>query len=131
MGSIPNKLVLILAVLAVPIGGCSDVQSQNAEPIDVPNEGKPGDYVKVILRVTTTQPCKLVLATPHETEIDNYLFPDANDTFTIPNSDGTVVFYEKIPPETPPGTYQLIVVQKRHRFDNKGTELYLQAFLIH
>jgi hypothetical protein len=66
-----------------------------AIPLEVPKEGSPGEYIDVIIEVSSDQPCKLVLSTPYKTEADNYLSPNTSDTLTIPNSDGKVFFISK------------------------------------
>ncbi|UCC17706.1 MAG: hypothetical protein JSU58_03905 [Dehalococcoidales bacterium] len=63
----------------------------------------------MIIQVSSNQPCKLVLATAHKTEIENYLNPYTSDMVTIPNSDGEVVFHQRIPAGTTPGSYILKV----------------------
>jgi len=97
-----SKLYMVAAISGVLIlvtGACAEspAETMTATPIEVPNEGSPGEYINVILQVSSDQPCRLVLATPHKTEVDNYLHPYTTETLTYPNSDGNVVFHERIP----------------------------------
>ena len=125
-------IIAILGTLCLIFAGCSQPQKQalTATPLEFPKEGSPGEYINVIIRVSSTQACKLVLATPHKTEIDNYLFPYSIDTLTIPNSEGTVVFHERIPAYITPGNYVLKVMQMKRIGDTEGTEIFSQTFVI-
>ena len=126
-------IIVILGILSLISGACtqSPEQAITATPLEVPKEGSPGEYINVIIQVSSLQPCELVLATPHKTEVDNYLAPYTSDTLTYPNSDGTVVFHERIPWETAPGSYVLRVIQMRHDGDTEGTEIFSQTFIVH
>ena len=112
--------------------GCTQPKEQTsgATPIQVPKEGIPGEYIDVIIQVSNNQPCKLVLATAHKTEIDNYLNPYTSDMVTIPNSDGEIVFHQRIPAGTTPGSYILKVVQLKNDRDNDGSEIFSQTFIV-
>ena len=125
-------VIVILGMLSLVSGACtqSPEQAITATPLEVPKEGSPGEYINVIIQVASDQPCKLVLATPHKTEVDNYLAPHTSDTLTIPNSDGTIVFHERIPWETVPGNYVLRVIQMRRDGDTEGTEIFSQTFVV-
>ena len=125
-------LIVILGILSLLSGACtqSPEQAITATPLEVPEEGIHGEYIDVIIQVASNQPCKLVLSTPHKTEVDNYLSPYTSETFTFPNSDGTVVFHERIPWETVPGTYVLKVIQIRHDGDMEGTEIFSQSLVV-
>jgi hypothetical protein len=125
-------LIVILGVLSLVVGACtqSPKQSLPATPLEVPQEAIPDEYINVIIQVSSTQACKLILSTPHKTEVDNYLSPYTIDTLTIPNSDGTVVFHERIPADTTPGNYILKVMQLKRDGDTEGTEIYSQTFII-
>jgi len=125
-------VIVILGILSLVSGACtqSPEQAITATPLEVPKEGSPGEYINVIIQVASDQPCKLVLATPHKTEVDNYLAPHTSDTLTIPNSDGTIVFHERIPWETVPGNYVLRVIQMRRDGDTEGTEIFSQTFVV-
>lgn len=122
----------ILSLLVLVSGACAEspTQTMTATPLEVPKEGSPGEYINVIIQVSSDQPCKLVLSTPHKTEVDNYLSPNTSDTLTIPNSDGKVVFHERIPWETVPGSYVLRVIQMRHDGDTEGKEIFSQDFKV-
>ena len=105
-------IILILGILTLISGACTEspAQTMAATPLEVPKEGSPGEYIDVIIQVSSDQPCKLILSTPHKTEVDNYLSPNTSDMLTTPNSDGKVVFHERIPWETDPGNYVLRVL---------------------
>jgi hypothetical protein len=122
----------IFSLLVLVSGACaeSSTHTMTATPLEVPKEGSPGEYIDVIIQVSSDQPCKLVLSTPHKTEVDNYLSPNTSDTLTIPNSDGTVVFHERIPWETVPGSYVLRVIQMRRDGDTEGKEIFSQHFKV-
>jgi hypothetical protein len=126
-------VIAILGVLILVTGACADSPAQTitATPIEVPNEGISGEYINVIIEVASEQPCKLVLSTTHKTEVDNYLSPHTSDKLTFPNSDGTVVFHERIPADTTPGNYVLKVMQMKHDNDTEGTEIFSQTFVVH
>jgi len=131
-----SKLYMVAAISGVLIlvtGACAEspAETMTATPIEVPNEGSPGEYINVILQVSSDQPCRLVLATPHKTEVDNYLHPYTTETLTYPNSDGNVVFHERIPRETGPGSYVLRVIQMRRDGDTEGAEIFSQDFIVH
>ena len=125
-------VIVILGILSLVSGACtqSPKQAITATPLEVPKEGSPGEYINVIIQISSDQPCKLVLSTPHKTEVDNYLSPNTSDTLTYPNSDGTVVFNERIPWETVPGSYILRVIQMRRDGDTEGTEIFSQDFVV-
>ena len=125
-------IIAILGTLLLIFAGCAQPQKQalTATPLEVPKEGSPGEYINVIIQVASNKPCRLVLATPHKTEIDNYLAPYSIDTLTIPNSDGEVVFHERIPAHTMPGNYVLKVIQMKRVGDTNGTEIFSQTFVI-
>ena len=127
-------IILTCALLIMSLGlmACtqSPEQAITATPLDVPKEGIHGEYIDVIIQVANKQPCKIILATPHKTEIDNYLAPHTTDTLTYPNSDGTVVFHERIPWETVPGSYVLRVMQMRHDGDKEGREIFSQTIVV-
>jgi len=125
-------VIVILGILSLVSGACtqSPKQAITATPLEVPREGSHGEYINVIIQVSSEQPCKLVLSTPHKTEVDNYLSPNTSDTLTFPNSDGTVVFHEQIPWETVPGSYVLRVIQMRHAGDTEGEEIFSQDFKV-
>ena len=125
-------VITILALLVLVSGACaeSSTQTMTATPLEVPNEGSRGEYIDVIIEVSSTQPCKLVLATPHKTEVDNYLSPYTTETLTYPNSDGNVVFHDRIPWETAPGSYTLKVIQMAHDGDTEGKEVFSQSFMV-
>lgn len=101
-----------------------------AVPIEVPKEGIHGEYIDLIIRVANNLPCKLVLATEHKTEIDNYLNPYTSEVFTYPNSDGEIVFHQRIPAETTPGSYILKVLQLKNDKDTEGSEIFSQTFIV-
>ena len=125
-------LILILVILSLVSGACtqSPEQAMTATPLEVPKEGSPGEYINVIIQVASDQPCKLVLAAHHKTEVDDYFAPYTSDTLTTPNSDGTVVFHERIPWETVPGNYALRVIQMRRDGDTEGAEIFSQTFVV-
>ena len=124
--------IVILGILSLVSGACTQSQEQSitATPLEVPKEGSPGEYIDVIIEVSSVQPCKLVLSTLHKTEVENYLSPNTSETLTFPNSDGTVVFHERIPWETVPGSYVLRVIQMRRDGDTEGTEIFSQTFIV-
>ena len=124
--------IVILVILPLVSGACAQSQGQSitATPLEVPKEGSPGEYINVIIEVSSIQPCKLILSAPHKTEVDNYLAPYTSDTLTFPNSDGTVVFHEEIPMGTIPGNYILKVMQMKHDGDTEGTEIFSQTFIV-
>ena len=124
--------IVILGILTLAIGACTNSQKQvtAATPLQVDREGNPGEYIDLILQVSSDQPCKLILCTSHKTEVDNYLFPSTNETLTYPNSDGTVVFHDKIPEYTSPGNYVLKVKQIKRDGDTEGIEIYSQDFKV-
>lgn len=124
-------VIPVIISLAFTACGQSEKQEITATPIEVPKEGNPGEYISVIMQTSSLRACKLVLSTPHKTEIDNYLFPYTNETQTIPNSDGKVVFREQIPHGTAPGSYVLRVIQMRYDGDTEGSEILSQTFIIH
>ena len=125
-------IMLILGILTLISGGCADsaTQTMAATPLEVPKEGSPGEYINVIIQVSSNQPCKLVLSASYKTEVDNYLSPHTSDTFTYPNSDGNVVFHERIPWETAPGRYILRVFQMTYDGDTAGREIFGQDFIV-
>ena len=125
-------VIVITGILSLVSGACTQSLEQaiTATPLEVPKEGSPGDYINVIIQVASNKPCRLILATPHKTEVDNYLYPYTTETLTIPNSDGTVVFHERIPWETVPGSYVLRVVQMRHDGDTEGKEIFSQTIVV-
>ena len=125
-------VIVILGILSLVCGACAESPAQDltATPLEVPEEASPGEYINVIIQVSSDQPCKLVLSTPHKTEVENYLSPRTSDTLTYPNSDGTVVFHERIPWETVPGSYVLRVVQMRHDGDTEGKEIFSQTIVV-
>ena len=125
-------LIIILGILSLLSGACmqSPEQAITVTPLEVPKEASPGEYINVIIQVDSNQPCKLILTTPHKTEIDNYLAPHTSETLTYPNSDGTIVFHERIPWETVPGTYVLKVIQMKHDGDTEGREIFSQAIVV-
>ena len=61
-------VITILALLVLVSGACaeSSPQTMTANPLEVPNEGSPGEYFNVIIEVASDQPCKLVLSTPSQ-----------------------------------------------------------------
>jgi len=125
-------VIVILGILSLISGACTQPPKQaiTATPLEVPKEGSRGEYINVVIQVSSVQPCKLVLSTPHKTEVDNYLAPYTSGTLTIPNSDGTVVFHERIPVDTTPGNYVLKVIQMKHDGDTEGTEIFSQTFVV-
>jgi len=125
-------LISIPIILSLLLGACaqSPAQDLTATPIEVTKEASPGEYINVIIKVASDQPCKIILTTPHKTEIDNYLAPHTTDTLTYPNSDGTVVFHKQIPWETVPGNYILKVLQMRHDSDQEGKEIFSQGLIV-
>lgn len=131
-----SKLYIIIVILGIILtlasGACTESPepAMTATPLEVPKEGSPGEDINAIIQVSSVQPCKLVLATPHKTEVDNYLAPHTSDTLTFPNSDGTVVFHEKIPWGTTPGSYVLRVIQMKYDGDTKGSEVFSQTFMV-
>ena len=122
----------ILSLLVLVSGACTESpeQTMTVTPLEVPKEGSPGEYIDVIIQVSSTQPCKIVLATQHKTEVDNYLHPYTTETLTYPNSDGTIVFHERIPWEIVPGSYILRVIQMRQDGDTQGEEIFSQDFKV-
>ena len=125
-------VIVILSILSLVSGACtlSPEQAITATPLEVPKNGSPGEHINVVIQVSSEQPCKLVLSTTHKTEVDNYLSPYTSDTLTYPNSDGTVVFHERIPWETVPGSYVLKVIQMKHDGDTEGTEIFSQDLFV-
>ena len=125
-------VIVILCILSMISGACTHSQKQviTATPLEVTKEGHPGENIDLIIRVSSDQPCKLILSTSHKTEIDNYLSPYTNDALTYPNSDGTVVFHERIPDYTSPGNYVLKVKQMKRDGDTEGIEIYSQVFTV-
>ena len=63
-------VITILALLVLVSGACaeSSTQTMTATPLEVPNEGSPGEYINVIIQVSSDQPCKLVLCTLDKVE---------------------------------------------------------------
>ena len=125
-------VIVVFGLLLPFMGGCTRSQEQplTATPLEIPGEGSPGEYIDVVIRVSSTQPCKLILSTPHRTEIDNYLAPYKSTPLTFPNSDGKVVFHEEIPFYTTPGNYVLKVLQMRNDSDREGTEIFSRTFMV-
>jgi hypothetical protein len=125
-------IIVILGILTLAVGACTNSQKQvaTATPLQVDKEGYPGEYIDLVIQVSSNQPCKLILCTSHKTEVDNYLVPSTSDTLTYPNSDGTVVFHEKIPEYTLPGDYILKVKQMRRDGDTEGIEIYRKDFKV-
>lgn len=125
-------VIIGLSLLSFAIGGCTRSQEQplTATPLEVPEEGSPGEYITVIIVVSSTQPCKLILSTPHKTGIDNYLAPYTSTSLTVPNSDGKVVLHEEIPLGTTPGNYVLKVMQMKNDCDREGTEIFSRNFIV-
>ena len=125
-------IVVILGILSLVSVACTQSPDQaiTTTPVEVSKEGRPGDYINVIIQVSSLKPCKLILSTSHRTEVDNYLAPNTSDKLTIPNSDGTVVFHERIPWEAVPGSYILRVIQMRHNGDTEGKEIFSQDFKV-
>ena len=125
-------VIVVLGILSLVCGACAESPAQDltATPLEVPKELSPGKYINVIIQVSSAQPCKLILSTPHKTEIDNYLTPHTSETLTYPNSDGTVVFHERIPPDTTPGNYILKVIQMSNDGNTEGREIFSQDFAV-
>ncbi|UCG54354.1 MAG: hypothetical protein JSV32_07130 [Dehalococcoidia bacterium] len=124
--------ITVLVMMTLIDGACTQpsTETTTATPIEVPKEGNRGEYIDVIIQVSSNQPCRIVLSTPHKTEIDNYLSPYTSDVLAIPNSDGNVVFHERIPWETSPGVYQLKVIQMRYDGDMEAVEILSQDFIV-
>ena len=124
-------IIGILGILCLASGACTQSPEQvlTATPKEIPTEGIPGEYIDVIIQVSNVQPCRLVLATPHKTEVENYLAPYTSDTLTFPSNDGEVIFHERIPAGTPPGNYILKVMQMVDG-DAEGTEIFSQTFIV-
>ena len=127
------SIIVILCILPFISGACTEspAPTVTGRPLEVPSAGSPGEYIYAIIQVISNQPCKLVLSTPHKTGVENYLAPYTTDTLTIPNSDGTVVFHERIPWGTVPGSYELRVMQMISDGDTEGTEIYSRHFIVH
>ena len=125
-------VILMLGILFMVAGACTDSPKEimTATPLEVPEEGARGEYIDVIIQVSSDQPCKLLLTTSHKTEVENYLAPYTTDTLTFPNSDGTVVFHERIPANTTPGNYVLKVMQMKRDGDSEGTEIFSRTFIV-
>ena len=125
-------VMVILSILSLVSVACpqSPEQAITATPLEVPKEGSPGEYINIIIKVASNKPCRIILATPHKTEVDNYLSPYTSDTLTYPNSDGTVVFHERISEYTLPGICILKVKQIKRDGDKEGIEIYSQDFKV-
>lgn len=112
-------------------GACTQSNDQDltVTPLKVPQEGIHGEYVEVIIQLSSILPCKIILAAPYKTAIENYFSPYSTETCIFPNSDGTVVFHEQIPWETVPGDYILKVLQKEDD-DTEYFEIFSQTFIV-
>jgi hypothetical protein len=130
-----SKLYVVIAILGVLVlvtGACAESPAQTitATPLEVPDEGSPGEYISVRIQLSSDQPCVLILSTIHKTGIDNYLAPHTARTLVYPDNNKVVVWHERIPWETAPGSYVLRVIQMRHDGDTEGTEIFSQDFTV-
>jgi hypothetical protein len=126
-------VIVILCILTLVSGACveSPAQTMTATPLEVPKEGSRGEFITVRIRLSSDQPCVLMLSTVHKTEIDNYLAPHTTKTLVYPDNNKVVVWHERIPWETVPGShYVLRVVQMRHDGDTEGKEIFSQDFIV-
>ena len=127
-------VIVILGILSLASGACTEspAQSMTATPLEVPSEGSRGEYITVILQLSSDRPCVLVLSTVHKSEIDNYLAPwTSAKNFTYPDNNKVVVWHERIPWDTPPGGYYVLKVQQMtYDGDEEGKEIFSQAFLV-
>jgi len=125
-------VIVILGILSLVSGACtqSPKQAITATPLEVPKEGSPGEYINVRIQLSSDQPCVLMLSTVHKTEIDNYLAPYTTKTLVYPDNNKVVVWHERIPWETVPGSYVLRVIQMRHDGDTEGIEIFSQDFKV-
>jgi len=131
------KLVAIIMVISIcvlsALTGCQSTPStptSSATPIEVPTEAQPGEYVTVIIKVTSNQPYELILAKSHKTEIDNYFAPYTRRTVTYPDNNNVLTFHEQIPIGTIPGDYILKVKQLKSQGDNEGIEIFSKPFFV-
>ena len=125
-------VVMLSGILSLLAGACtqSPEQAPAVTPLEVTREASPGEYIDVILQVSSDQPCRLVLATPHKTEVENYLSPYSSETLTYPDNEETFVFHERIPFDTAPGSYVLKVIQMRDDEDTEGVEIFSRVFIV-
>ena len=128
----PYLVIVILCILTLVSGACAEspVQTMTATPLEVPNEGSRGEYITVRLQLSSDRPCVLMLSTIHKTEIDNYLAPYSTKTLTYPDNNKVVVWHERIPGDTPPGSYVLRVFQMTHDRDVEGREIFSQDLIV-
>ena len=125
-------VILILGILSLVSGACAEspTQTTTATPLEVPNEGSRGEYITIRLQLSSDRPCVLMLSTIHKTEIDNYLAPYSTQTLTYPDNNKVVVWHERIPGDTPLGSYVLRVFQMTHNGDVEGKEIFSQDFRV-
>jgi hypothetical protein len=125
-------VILVLGIIILISGACanSPLQTMTATPLEVPQEGSPGEYITVRIQLSSEQPCMLILSTIHKTEIDNYLAPYTTGTIVYPDNNKVVTWHEQIPWETTPGSYILRVIQMRDAGDTEGTEIFSQDFRV-
>lgn len=125
-------IVLILGILSLLFGACAEspAQTMTATPLEVPNEGSRGEYITVRLQLSSDRPCVLMLSTIHKTEIDNYLAYYSTKTLTYPDNNKVVVWHERIPGDTTPGSYVLRVFQMTHDRDVEGKEIFSHDLIV-
>ena len=125
-------VIVILGILSLVTGACAEspAQTMAATPLEVPEEGSPGEYINVRLQLSSDQPCMLILSSVAKTEIDNYLAPYTTRTLTYPDSNKIVVWHERIPWDTVPGRYILRVFQMTYDGDTEGKEIFSQDLIV-
>jgi hypothetical protein len=130
-----SKLYIVLVILGILIlvtGACakSPVQDMTATPLEVSKEGISGEYINVRIKLSSDQPCILVLSSVAKTEVDNYLAPYTTNTLTCPDNNKIVTWHERISWGTSPGMYILKVFQMTHDGDKEGKEIFSQDLLV-
>ena len=120
----------VTVALLVAVADCQTAASPTPKPtpLEVPSEAHPGEYITVRVRLESEQPCRLILATEHQTGVDNYLSPEKQ--LVYPANDNVVVMHEQIPWDLFPGVYVLRVVQMRYDGDTEGAEIVSQTLTV-
>jgi hypothetical protein len=124
-------IVMSVAVaLLLAVAGCQTTASPmpKGTPLEVPSEAHLGEYITVRVGLESEQPCRLILATEHQTGVDNYLSPAKK--LTYPDNNNVVVMHEQVPWDLVPGVYVLRVVQMRYDGDTEGAEIVSQTFMV-
>ncbi len=122
--------ILLLGTFFTLVGCQNDMGTLTSKPIIVPTEGKAGESIIVKIKVTSSQPCELILTKSYKTDVVNYFSPYTAKSLAYPENDGTITWNQSIPWNTVPGQYILRIVQMRSPQDTTGREIFSQAFWV-